>query len=780
MLKTALKLIFRNWWRNKTFMLISVISLTVGIACTALLISFVKYEYGIEKNNPNLDQMVWVMQNTPPNTGGGWAHVYRDVAAQIKQNYPEVEDLLQIDWLWISYVEVNNQKFNPPLIFNVDVSFPHFFPFELLYGSWKALEDPLSIIITDEQAKRFFGNENALGKQIGLKIDFSEASEEITFFTVGGVVKKRAQSAIKIDGFFCNQAARKEGGYTLLKVPPKTNLQQFEQKVREDGISIKGEQYYFYSFSDAISSHYLGDTRYWYSRKDALLLTGLISAVLVFLIAIFNYVNMSFSRILQQVKTLHTEKLMGAKSSDVHLQIFLDTFLTVSISFMLAILMMHDMLPIFIQIVGVNFTASYFYSSDFFPLLILLALLLTIIPAWIMSRKISRLSATDYRLFFVTKKNRWIASMVTIQFVIAFALIIAAITANRQVDMVKKSIDRYKDVIGVEYRFSQNSIVDFESRLKTIPGIDNYAFTSGGVVSTFTIGANILKKNGESQQSGIMLISGGDGLIETLKLDQIAGVQWDDAKEKYPVPVFVNKSFIDIAEISPSEIIGTSLYSHIDGYHDTLSVIAGVVEDFYLYSLEREASPVLIKYTDKTEYYDHIYIRVKSGEIKEVAGLLRQAWIKTYPDEFFSYTLVYDYFKKNNSKIFEMSHLLQMYSIISLLLICFGLFGITFYAINQRTKEIGIRKINGAKPYQILWLILKPIFIWLIIGFVIGVPLAWWLMERWLQQFAYRIDISFVSCLIALAIVTMVSTITVIWHTWRMASTNPVKSLQSE
>ena len=780
MFKIALKLIFRNWWRNKTFMLISVISLTVGIACTALLVSFVTHEYGIGKNNPHLDRMVWVMQNTPPNRGGGWAHVHRDVAAQIKQHYPEVEDLLQIDWLWISYVEVDNQKFNPPLIYNVDISFPHFFPFELLYGSWKSLEDPSSIIITDEQSERFFGDENALGKQIGLKIEFGGSSEEITFFTIGGVVKKRTQSALKIDGFFCDQAARKDGGYTLLKVPPKTNLQQFEQKVREDGISIKGEQYYFYSFRDAISAHYLGDTRYWYSRKDALLLTGLISAVLVLLIAIFNYVNMSFSRILQQVKTLHTEKLMGAKSSDVHLQIFLDTFLTVFISFILAILLMNDLLPFFIQIVGVNFTASYFYSGDFFPLLILLALLLTIIPACIMSRKISRLSTTDYRLFFVTKKNRWIASMVTMQFVIAFALIIAAITANRQVDRVKESMDRYKDVIAVEYGFSQNSIVDFESRLKTIPGIDKYAFTSGGVVSTFTIGADILKKNGESQQSGIMLISGGDGLIETLKLDQIAGVEWDHAKEKYPAPVFVNKSFVDITEILPSEIIGTPLHTHIGGYHDSLSVIAGVVEDFYYYSLERKAIPVFIKHTDKIEYYDHIYIRVKSGEMKEVVGLLKQAWAKAYPDEFFSYTLVHDYFKKSNSKIFEMSHLLLMYSMISVLLICFGLFGITFYAINQRTKEIGIRKINGAKPYQILWLILKPIFMWLIIGFLMGAPLAWLFIEKWLQQFAYRVDVSIDSFFLALLLVATITILTVLWQLWRTIKVNPVESLKSE
>lgn len=156
MFKTALKLILRNWWRNKTFMLISIISLTVGIAFTALLMSFVSYENGIEKNNPNLNKIVWVMQNTQPNSGNNWAYMRNDIAEQVKQNYPEVEELLQISNPWINYVEINNQKFDEFLMLNADISFSSFFPHEMLYGSWKALEDPQAIIITEEQANRFF------------------------------------------------------------------------------------------------------------------------------------------------------------------------------------------------------------------------------------------------------------------------------------------------------------------------------------------------------------------------------------------------------------------------------------------------------------------------------------------------------------------------------------------------------------------------------------------------------------------------------------------------
>ena len=773
MFKTAIKLILRNWWRNKTFTLISLISLTVGIACTALLISFVSYEYGIEKDNPNRDQLVWVMQESSADPGHKWAYMQKEVAGQLKQKYPVVEDILQFQAPMIKYVEVNNERFDSPTILNVDASFPSFFPFELLYGSWDAFNNPNSIFLSEKQAKLFFGDENPLGKQIRI----SEVFGKDTDYTVAGVIKNRDQSGISFDAIFNNPNTR-NGGNTFLKLGKGTNLQQFEQKVKEDKIAMKNEVYYFYDFDDALSFE---NSRYTKlnSRKDSLLFIGLISAVLVLLIAIFNYVNLSFSRVLQQTKSLHTQKLMGAKPADVRLQIFLDTFLTVFISFVLAMLLMHDLLPVFNQVVSVDFSSKYFYNKDYFPLLILLILLLTVIPAWLMSRKISRLSGSDYTIFFVTKKNHWIAAMVTVQFIIAFALIIGTLTVNKQVSLLKSSIERYQNVIEIGSPFSKNSITPFESRLKSIPGIESYAFSEGGVYAIF-VGENVFrKKNGEEQKNNVLLISGSDGFADVLQLNQMAGVNWDSASEKYPNPVFVNKTFADAAETSSADMVGNSLRTYIDN-HDSLAVIAGVVEDFYIGSMENKAIPSIIRYKDKTSHLINIYIRAENGETENVVKALKQAWVQSYPDDYFLYGDVYESMISANSKIFEMSRLLNMYSLISILLTCFGLFGITFYAVRQRTKEIGIRKINGAKTPQLLWLLMKPMFVWIAIGFAVAVPLAWWLLERWLQQFVYRVDISTGSFLLALLFIAAITFLTVGWHVWRTAKRNPVESLKSE
>lgn len=440
---------------------------------------------------------------------------------------------------------------------------------------------------------------------------------------------------------------------------------------------------------------------------------------------------------------------------------------------------MNDLLPIFNQVVGVDFSSKYFYDRDFIPLIILMILLLTIIPSFIMSQKVSRLSGSDYKMFIVTQKNHWIASMVTAQFIIAFALIIGTLNVNKQVNLVKKSIERYKNVIEVGGPVSKNSLVPFESRLKSIPGIERFAFSDAGVYNVFVAGYTFQKMNGEEQINNVLLLYGSDGFIDVLQLNQIAGVSWDIANERYPSPVFVNKTFADVIEASPIDLIGNPLRNYIDN-EDSLAVVAGVVEDFYTSSMEHKTMPAIIRYKDKTEQLSNIYIRIEKGETENVIKSLKQAWSQDYPNEFFTYGEVYDSFIKANSKIFEMARLFKMYSLISIMLTCFGLFGITFYAVRQRTKEIGIRKINGAKTPQLLWLLIKPMFVWILIGFAVAVPLTWWLIERWLQQFVYRVDVSAFSFALAFLAVSAITFATVGWHVWRTARSNPVKSLKSE
>ena len=245
MLKTFVTLIFRNWWRNKTFACIAILSLTVGIAFTNMLVAFVTHEYNIEYSNPNKERIIWTMQDLPSKPGEKVAYMQSGIPDQLKEKYPEVEDYLQLNSLPVKYIEVGHQSFDPIEIINVNPSFPLFFPFELLYGSWNTFDNPRSIALSEKQAGRLFGKQNAIGKEILLGVEDFDGKVTKQVYVVNAVVKDRSQSAVNFDGLIYDPESL-WGGATLLLMTQKADLKRFEAKVNEDKVqTLAGGKYFF-------------------------------------------------------------------------------------------------------------------------------------------------------------------------------------------------------------------------------------------------------------------------------------------------------------------------------------------------------------------------------------------------------------------------------------------------------------------------------------------------------------------------------------------------------
>ena len=507
-----------------------------------------------------------------------------------------------------------------------------------------------------------------------------------------------------------------------------------------------------------------------------MLMVGLISAILVLFIAVFNYLNMSLSRVIQQQKTLQTQKLMGATQREIRIQLFGDLFFMVIIAFLLSLLLMNDFLPIFNKIVSSGFSSSYFYSKEFFPYTVSIALFLAITASLFISLKLGRVN-TDYsKTYLVKQKNRWVGVLVSVQFVIAIVLLIAMFTANSQLQLLERGGDRYRNV--VELNGDKNRLIALKSAITSVSGVTGVSTSDVSLLNSWIMHADMKKEDGAEFQSAILQLSGDTGLIRVLKIEQIAGDPWINIHDKYSNAVFVNKAFVDLVAKSTQDILGEPLKKYVDS-GDTLSVIAGVVSDFYINSLEEKILPVIITQS-KTQGNGtaSMQIRLDGSDNNKTIHDMNLLWRQYLPDEYFSYTEMYETFIKRNGKIIEMTAMLRMYSIISVILICFGLFGISYYSVRQRTKEIAIRKINGAKTYQVVGLLVKPVFLWIAISSVVAVPLACVVSERWLQEFAYRIDISVYSCLGSLLLVSVVSLASVSAITWKSALSNPVDSLR--
>lgn len=368
------------------------------------------------------------------------------------------------------------------------------------------------------------------------------------------------------------------------------------------------------------------------------------------------------------------------------------------------------------------------------------------------------------------------------QFVISIALIISTLTVNNQVSLVKKHAARYQNLIEIEMKASADGqeLQKTAQQIRDIQGVEELSMGNMSLMNSWIMHGTLKRENGEEFQTMVLHLGGDDGLIQLLRLKQLAGQPWETVSNTQFHSVFVNQSFADKLHIPAEKLIGEPLGKYlISG--DSVSIIAGVVDNFHFSSLEDEVMGVLIeKIPNYSEAMTTMLIRLDGIDNKKTLASIKELWQHSYPNEYFTYTDIEDVFMKRNSEIFEMEKLLQMYSLISILLTCFGLFGISFYTVRQRTKEIGIRKINGANTIQILWLLIKPMLLWLATGFLIALPLSWYFIEKWLQQFVYRVDISVGSFLFAFLLVMGVTLFTTGWHVCRTARAYPIKCLRSD
>lgn len=786
----ALKLVLRSWWRNKTFSIISIVSLAIGIACTNLLAAFVIYEFNIEASNPDKDKIVYMAQDSPMTSGEEVSYTVGSIAPQLKEQYTEVENYLRFTTLLCKSVTIGNKQYAPLLILTADTTFTDFFSYTVLHGDLRtALSAPDKAAISESCARKLFGKTNVTGQIITANLSWGTPATRS--FQIAAVIKEYPQSFLTFDMLTVNEPDF-DGGPTLLKVTSSFDKKSFPDKLKKDKVptlQMEKGSYHFYSLQESYFRNYPQETIPFINRgKQMLLYVGQISALLILLIACFNYINLSFSRVLQQIRMVHTQKLMGAGRRDINLQLFTDTSLTVLASFLLSLLLSHDLMPVFNHIMSSRLSSGFFLNGQVLPVIIGLILLLSTIPALYMSRKITRMTDSSYRLFFTGNKKRRIVTLLSIvQFTISISLIIATFTVHAQVGLVQKNGDRFRNLIelgdySTDFKYSQPMLEE----LKRSPNIREAAPALGSIYHAMLRQIIIHNPDGtESYQSGIQYM-GDEHLLQTLQLDIKQGMDPHEAVEKYGTPLYINQKYADVLIPKGEDPVGQPASKYDEMFKDTdkegeTSIICGITENMYINSMEKDAF-LTIFYLDnkKAEKAQFIYIRLDNDHKKQGLADIKAAWEKVNPGEYFTYEDVYAGFIQRNRKTTDMANLLLMYAIISIFLTCFGLFGMALYATEQRTKEIGIRKVNGASTGNIMLLLLRQFAGWIAIAFVIAVPVTWLLLNRWLEGFANRVNVAPIHFLLGGLTVLVITLLTVGWHSYRAASGNPVKSLRSE
>ena len=367
-------------------------------------------------------------------------------------------------------------------------------------------------------------------------------------------------------------------------------------------------------------------------------------------------------------------------------------------------------------------------------------------------------------------------------------MIIATFTVNSQLRFTQKGGEGYRDLIEVGNWGTDNSYLPaFVHEIKKLPGVENVTLSGGPLLNMGLTTVNV--KNPDGSESIYMKAQymGGRDFLKTFKINLIEGIEPDRALVQYQTPIYITRKYADL-QVPPGEDPVGQLLSKYDKDNEQYGkssdspqpVIAGITENIFANSLEEDVFPSII-YIGQDDDKRYSFAEIKVGkERQQIIAAIRKIWEEMNPGQHFTYQDVFKEFMQRNSRTTELAELMIMYSLISIFLTCFGLFGMALYATEQRKKEIGIRKVNGASTLKVMYLLNKQFVGWIGIAFVIAVPITWLLLNHWLENFVYHTDISVFHFLLSSIIVLFITLLTVSWHTYKAASGNPVNSLKTE
>ena len=788
MLKNNVLLFFRSIKKNQSTFLINVFGLGLGIASFLILFLYIYNDLTYNHFHKNLDRIYRVREGETVQTRGL-------LLPEMLKDIPEIEDGTRIfDWdgARLSYDGLafyENIKY-------ADEGFFDIFTFPFVEGSPKnILEEKYSVVISTEFAKKYFGDIPALGKQ--LDVNFGNQ-----FLTVKGVVDIPNNSSIKFD-IISNYETGEEILPWIKDVHDWQNVFSMTYVLLEEGVKpsdIKDKMQnivkrdFFPAGKSNVKLNLLPFKDYHsvLESNQTLMVILFIIALGIIGIAIVNFINLTITQSFTRVKEVGVKKVHGASKIHLLRQIMTESFLMSLIALVAGGVLLVIFLPSFNTLLGIDLKFNLFKNSS---------LLLTIIGLWCIVGLLSgslplslwmrgKLTNTlKGNLSNMGKPSYWNYTLVVVQFIIAIFLISGTLLIRKQVtDMMEKNpgFDS-ENVIVVEldgWQFSDlvkasDNIKRIYEELQASSYVGSISFSTtapGNYQQNYNVFYPSEKSNVESIHLRKAYV--GYDYFKTMGIDLLDGSGFPRDSILYNNTVVLNQKAMGLLGYQKAE--GQLLYEGSTS-GEPYKVI-GIIQDFSYHGVDNQQQPLAHFFVDRENFADWSYLIIKStkGTSLNVVEAFQEKWGGAFPGVEPNFFFADEKLNAQYQKYMETNTLVTWFSILAIMLSCMGLFALSAYSLTRRTKEIGIRKVNGATITQVLTLLNKDFLKWVVLGFVIAVPISWYAMEQWLENFAYKTNISWWIFILAGALTLMIAFLTVSWQSYRAASANPVKSLRTE
>ena len=794
MLKNYLKIALRNLKHNKVFSFINIAGLSIGLACCMLIVLYTKDEVSYDRFHKNVENIYRITstETSPDGKVNKFGITGMMPGPTFQRQIPEIEH----------FVRLQGERFNVKKgtdiltqeAHKVDSSFFSVFTFDFVEGSPKtALKDPQSIVITDEVAHKYFGKNSALGKTIS--IDYDGGFQP---FTVAGVIKKSPQnSSIKVQLLMPMHRDKKTDNQwinfymnTFVTLKPHANPQVveakfariYEKEAKEQIIAAKKEWNYNskiqYGLQPILAMHLSTEFKAENGLVDdsnpmySYVLVGL--AVFLLLIACINFVNLTVARSVKRSKEIGIRKVVGGDRKQLIFQFMGESFVLSFFAFLLATVLVELALPVFNSLANKALSIAYLFDFKliiaYFSLFLLTGFLAGIYPALVLSSM--RPVDTLYGRFKFSSSNYLQKGLVVFQFSLAAFMMMATLVLYSQFDFLTNQDLGYddKNIVMLETgRMDNTQTETFKNELLKNSGIQQVAPRQGGSWST------LAKVNIKQEIIFSIDVIDHDYLL-TFKIPVKQGRNFS---KKFPSDssqsVLVNEAFVK--EAGWKNPIGQT----VDFFFNQRKYqVVGVVKNYHFTSLYEDIKPQIFTSDPQRSKFGMLNIKIKPTNIPATLKYIEKIFKQLRPTQPYSYEFKDEANLKQYEKEAKWKQIITFSAVLIIFISCIGLFGLATLSAEKRTKEIGIRKVLGASATTIITMLTKDFLRLILISVTIAFPLAWWLANKFLESYPYRIEITgwmFGSVAMLLIMITL---LTISYQALKSALANPVKSLRTE
>ncbi len=800
MFSNYLKTSARSINRNKVFSVINVLGLAMGIACAVLIFLLIRYHLTTDTYHANADRIyrVVVHEKDPEDNYSG---VPIPLTRAFRAEFPQAEKVAMTEGIYNTLVTIptntdaERRRFQEDEgIAAVDPEYFDIFDYQWLAGNrTNALQQPSGIIITASKAKKYFGTDDAMGKVLQL---------EKTSFTVTGIIKDiPGNTDLPFEVFISTDALKSYSEratavwdswgsissntncYVLLSrntKPAQLNalLPAFNQKHngKKDAARLS------YKLQPLSDIHFNADyNNYKPTISRSYIWTLALISLFIIITACINFTNLAVVQAIRRSREIGVRKVLGGMRKQIFWQFIIEATMIVTFAVILALLAVYFAIPYVTRLMEVSLQASDWYSGQVLLFILALAVLVIFLsgsyPALILSgfkpvlalkNKISAQKAGGINLR---------RGLVVLQFTISQVLVICAFIIAAQTSYFRKAdigFNRDAVVMLPLPQSQKEQLTVLRNQFSQLPGVTACSFSRMAPLSAssaqFNFAFDNMAKDADFPVNGIMA---DDQFLKTYGIQLVAGTNYISGDSTHH-GFLVNEELLKRFNVKPADAIGKLF--RLGG--NKPEIVIGVVKNFHLFSLQEKIPPCFIVNSSKS--YRRVGVKVAAKNLTATIHQIEKVWTAAFPDNLFEYQFLDEQIEEYYKTEVRTGTLINILTCVAIGIGCLGLLGLISFITQQKTKEVGIRKVLGASVANIVLLFSKEFLVLITIAFVIAAPLAWLAMHKWLQDFAYRISIGWGVFILAMFSAMVITLATISFQLFRTARLNPVKSLKSE